>query len=78
MSTPRIRTFALLAMALLVAAGVEGRVVVTAPRRIAARAAAARLASLLGEQVGDTVEVPAKGKRHTSRGLTMANSAREI
>src|SRR5689334_20075615 len=32
-----------------------GRIILLEPRRLAARAAAARMASLLGEQVGDTV-----------------------
>ena len=36
-------------------AGEAGRVIVTQPRRVAARAAAMRLASLLGEDVGGTV-----------------------
>ncbi len=44
-----------------VAAGVAGRVVVTQPRRIAARAAARRLASLLGEPVGGTVGYSVRG-----------------
>jgi ATP-dependent helicase HrpB len=34
---------------------VDGRIILLEPRRLAARAAAARMASLLGEQVGDTV-----------------------
>jgi ATP-dependent helicase HrpB len=33
----------------------DGRIILLEPRRLAARAAAARMASLLGEQVGDTV-----------------------
>lgn len=33
----------------------DGKIIVLEPRRLAARAAAARMASLLGEQVGDTV-----------------------
>ena len=44
-----------------VAATVTGRVVVTQPRRIAARAAARRLASLLGEPVGATVGYSVRG-----------------
>lgn len=40
-----------------------GRVVVTQPRRIAVRAAAARLAALLGEPVGGTVGYAVRGER---------------
>ncbi|GAA5153313.1 ATP-dependent helicase HrpB [Nocardioides marinquilinus] len=43
-----------------------GRVVVTQPRRIAARAAAARLAHLLGEPVGATVGYAVRGERRVS------------
>lgn len=43
------------------------RVVVAEPRRIAARAAAARMASLLGEPVGKTVGYSVRGDRKTSR-----------
>jgi ATP-dependent helicase HrpB len=43
-----------------------GRVVVTQPRRIAARAAARRLASLLGEPVGGLVGCTVRGERQTS------------
>lgn len=43
-----------------------GRVVVTQPRRIAARAAARRLAGLLGEPVGRTVGYAVRGDRRTS------------
>lgn len=42
---------------------VGGRVVVTQPRRIAARAAARRLAALLGEPVGRTVGFAVRGER---------------
>jgi len=42
-----------------------GRVVVTQPRRIAARAAARRLALLLGEPVGATVGFTVRGERRT-------------
>jgi ATP-dependent helicase HrpB len=45
-----------------VAAAVPGRVVVTQPRRIAARAAARRLAHLLGEPVGATVGYSVRGE----------------
>ena len=40
-----------------------GRVIVTQPRRIAARAAARRLADLLGEEVGTTVGYAVRGER---------------
>src|SRR4051812_48613394 len=43
-----------------------GRVVVAEPRRIAARAAAARMASLLGEPVGRTVGYSVRGDRKVS------------
>src|SRR5699024_10613688 len=49
--------------ALAVAAG--GRVVVTQPRRIAARAAARRLADLLGQPVGQTSGFSVRGERRT-------------
>ncbi|MEV4631357.1 ATP-dependent helicase HrpB [Micromonospora sp. NPDC049523] len=42
---------------------VEGRIVVAQPRRIAARAAARRMSSLLGEQVGGTVGYAVRGER---------------
>ena len=45
-----------------------GRVVVTQPRRIAARAAARRLAGLLGEEVGGTVGYAVRGERRTGPG----------
>ncbi|MFI9812263.1 ATP-dependent helicase HrpB [Saccharothrix variisporea] len=51
----------------LVPLALEGRVVVAEPRRIAARAAAARMASLLGEPVGKTVGYSVRGDRKTSR-----------
>jgi ATP-dependent helicase HrpB len=44
-----------------------GRVVVAEPRRIAARAAAARMASLLGEPVGKTVGYSVRGDRKVSK-----------
>ncbi|PPK68791.1 ATP-dependent helicase HrpB [Actinokineospora auranticolor] len=44
-----------------------GKVVVAEPRRLAARAAAARMASLLGEPVGRTVGYAVRGDRKTSR-----------
>jgi ATP-dependent helicase HrpB len=46
--------------------GPTGRVVVTQPRRIAARAAARRIAHLLGEPVGRTVGYVVRGDRRTS------------
>jgi ATP-dependent helicase HrpB len=49
-----------------VALTTAGRVVVTQPRRIAARAAAARLAQLLGEPVGGAVGYAVRGERRTS------------
>ncbi|MEV0677828.1 ATP-dependent helicase HrpB [Actinosynnema sp. NPDC050436] len=51
----------------LVPLALEGRVVVAEPRRIAARAAAARMASLLGEPVGRTVGYAVRGDRRTSK-----------
>ncbi|MET8853826.1 ATP-dependent helicase HrpB [Amycolatopsis sp. NPDC004625] len=44
----------------------EGRVVVAEPRRLAARAAAARMAALLGEPVGETVGYAVRGDRKVS------------
>ena len=44
----------------------HGRVVVAEPRRLAARAAAARMASLLGEPVGETVGYSVRGDRKVS------------
>ncbi|WP_432547548.1 ATP-dependent helicase HrpB [Kineococcus sp. SYSU DK004] len=43
-----------------------GRVVVAEPRRVAARAAAARSAALLGEEVGARVGFAVRGERRTS------------
>lgn len=43
-----------------------GRVIVAEPRRLAARAAAARMASLLGERVGETVGYSVRGDRKVS------------
>ncbi|MGM1062740.1 ATP-dependent helicase HrpB [Saccharothrix sp. Mg75] len=51
----------------LVPLALEGRVVVAEPRRLAARAAAARMASLLGEPVGRTVGYAVRGDRRTSK-----------
>jgi ATP-dependent helicase HrpB len=50
-----------------VAGVVEARVVVTQPSRIAARAAARRLASLLNEPVGETVGYSVRGDRKVGR-----------
>ncbi len=44
----------------------RGRIVVAEPRRLAARTAAARMAELLGEPVGDTVGYAVRGDRRTS------------
>jgi ATP-dependent helicase HrpB len=44
-----------------------GRVVVAEPRRLAARAAAARMSELLGEPVGGTVGYAVRGDRRTSK-----------
>ncbi|MFA6298057.1 MAG: ATP-dependent helicase HrpB [Nocardioides sp.] len=54
-----------------VAALTEGKVVVTQPRRIAARAAARRLAHLLGEQVGATSGYSVRGDQRTSAGTVV-------
>ncbi len=51
---------------LMVANHVAGRVVLLQPRRLAARATAARLASLLGQQVGDLVGLTIRGERTVS------------
>ncbi|WP_194819697.1 ATP-dependent helicase HrpB [Nocardia sp. XZ_19_385] len=48
---------------LALAAATGGRIVVAEPRRLAARAAAARMAALLGEQVGGTVGYSVRGDR---------------
>ncbi|WP_435061956.1 ATP-dependent helicase HrpB [Amycolatopsis thermoflava] len=45
----------------------DGRVVVAEPRRLAARAAAARMAALLGEPVGETVGYAVRGDRKVSK-----------
>ena len=51
---------------LALAAGTDGRVLVAEPRRLAARAAAARMAQLLGEPVGETVGYSVRGDSRTS------------
>ncbi|MFI0794593.1 ATP-dependent helicase HrpB [Micromonospora rubida] len=48
---------------LAVAGAVAGRVVIAQPRRVAARAAAHRMATLLGERVGDRVGYAVRGER---------------
>ncbi|WP_067892542.1 ATP-dependent RNA helicase [Nocardia vaccinii] len=48
---------------LALAAGTTGRVLVAEPRRLAARAAAARMAALLGEPIGRTVGYSVRGDR---------------
>lgn len=49
----------------------DGRVVVAEPRRLAARAAATRMASLLGESVGRTVGYAIRGERRVSKDTTV-------
>ncbi|HEX5404120.1 MAG TPA: ATP-dependent helicase HrpB [Pseudonocardiaceae bacterium] len=51
---------------LALGAAMPGRIVVAEPRRLAARAAAARMAELLGEPVGQTVGYAVRGDRRTS------------
>ncbi len=51
---------------LALASASEGRVVVAEPRRLAARAAAARMAAILGEPVGETVGYAVRGDRKVS------------
>ncbi|MEU6582329.1 ATP-dependent helicase HrpB [Nocardia sp. NPDC046763] len=53
---------------LALAATTGGRVVVAEPRRLAARAAAARMAALLGERVGETVGYAVRGDRKMGAG----------
>jgi ATP-dependent helicase HrpB len=50
---------------LALAGAVDGRVLVAEPRRVAVRAAAARMASLLGEEVGERVGYAIRGERRT-------------
>ncbi|GGV50962.1 ATP-dependent helicase [Streptomyces longisporoflavus] len=57
-----------LALAGLLGDGPERRVVVAEPRRIAARAAARRMAWLLGEKVGESVGYTVRGERVVARG----------
>lgn len=51
---------------LALAEAFTGRVVVAEPRRVATRAAARRMAALLGEQVGGTVGYSVRGERRVS------------
>ncbi|MFB7722456.1 ATP-dependent helicase HrpB [Nocardia sp. NPDC056100] len=51
---------------LALAAGTGGRIVVAEPRRLAARAAAGRMAALLGESVGESVGYSVRGDRRVS------------
>ena len=53
------------------AVSLGGRVVVTQPRRIAARAAAGRLAGLLGEPVGATAGFAVRGDRRSGPGTVV-------
>ncbi|MBC9712065.1 ATP-dependent helicase HrpB [Streptomyces sp. TRM66268-LWL] len=57
-----------LALAGLLGQGEPRRVLVAEPRRIAARAAARRMAWLLGEQVGESVGFTVRGERNVGRG----------
>ncbi|MEO1613640.1 MAG: DEAD/DEAH box helicase, partial [Pseudomonadota bacterium] len=50
----------------LIEAGVPGRIVMLEPRRLAARAAAARMAQLRGEELGATVGYRIRGEAKTS------------
>lgn len=52
---------------LLASSGLDGRVIVTQPRRIAARAGARRLAHLSGERLGGAVGFTVRGESRTSR-----------
>jgi ATP-dependent helicase HrpB len=56
---------------LLLADAFGGRVLVAEPRRIAARAAARRMAWLLGEEVGGTVGFTVRGERRVSAATTV-------
>lgn len=51
---------------LALAAAADGKVLVAEPRRLATRAAAARMAALLGERVGGTVGYAVRGDRRVS------------
>ncbi|MCX5196640.1 ATP-dependent helicase HrpB [Streptomyces sp. NBC_00249] len=60
-----------LVLAGLVGGGPRRRVVVAEPRRIAARAAARRMAWLLGERVGDSVGFTVRGERVAGPGTVV-------
>ncbi|WP_240483485.1 helicase-related protein, partial [Streptomyces pathocidini] len=60
-----------LALAGLLDGGAVRRVVVAEPRRIAARAAARRMAWLLGEEVGETVGFSVRGERRAGPGTVV-------
>ncbi|MDN5717587.1 MAG: DEAD/DEAH box helicase, partial [Janibacter sp.] len=51
----------------LVASHVDGRVVVTGPRRVTVRAAARRLAQLTGTPLGELAGYTVRGERHVQR-----------
>ncbi|WP_225728923.1 MULTISPECIES: ATP-dependent helicase HrpB [unclassified Nocardia] len=53
---------------LALAVGTAGRVLVAEPRRLAVRAAAGRMAALLGESVGETVGYSVRGDRRVGPG----------
>ncbi|MEP6065414.1 MAG: ATP-dependent helicase HrpB, partial [Paracoccaceae bacterium] len=53
-------------LAMLEADVVKGRIVMLEPRRLAARAAAGRMADTLGEEVGQTVGYRIRGESRTS------------
>ncbi|RFP91071.1 ATP-dependent helicase HrpB [Rhodobacteraceae bacterium 63075] len=54
-------------LALLEAGLVTGRILMLEPRRLAARAAAARMAETLGEEIGQTVGYRIRGETRTSK-----------
>ncbi|MEU4349749.1 ATP-dependent helicase C-terminal domain-containing protein [Streptomyces sp. NPDC023838] len=60
-----------LALAGLTGAGPRRRVLVAEPRRMAVRAAARRMAWLLGQEVGDTVGFSVRGERRTGPGTVV-------
>lgn len=53
-------------LALLEAGGFDGKLIILEPRRLAARAAAERMATVLGEAVGETVGYRMRGAAKTS------------
>lgn len=58
----------LVPLALLGAEWANGKILMLEPRRLAARAAAERMAALLGEAVGETVGYRVRGSRGRGRG----------